>query len=121
MKRYLIILLLCFVFSGSALCQEMKIGRILDLYKQVSLKDRKAFDETIGGYAKGAETTNIIFRKQKGIRLWCKPEKLAMSNNQYAYLLSDYVDKNPEYKTRPMKQFPFVLVWALMDTFPCKK
>lgn len=68
------------------------------------------------GIADGIEWSNIRLQSNGQKKLYCPPEKLAMTVDQYRSIFVRYVKENPSEG-----QFPagLVMLEALVETFPC--
>lgn len=62
---------------------------------------------------------NVEIKNRNQAQFYCPPGKLSIARDQYVQVLSDYIDKNPNTKTEDFKVWPFYLLKALEETFPC--
>lgn len=110
--------------------------RFLVLLGVVLAASTSAADEgTVGGLLRSARTdpdtrllifisgeslawANTYAEAEKSGRMYCPPPKLAMTGEQYAQILTSYVDEN-SLEQRRKELFPMFLLKALIETFPC--
>ncbi|MCC6889909.1 MAG: hypothetical protein IT536_15370 [Hyphomicrobiales bacterium] len=75
----------------------------------------------LSGLADGISWSNVMFRTKSGPPSWrhhCPPDKLAVTDDQYAAIMRQRVRAHPD----ELKDFAAnVLIKALADTFPCTK
>lgn len=52
-------------------------------------------------------------------RLYCQPDHLALTAQQYVAIMSNYIHRHPETGKANFASFEGLLLNALVDTFPC--
>lgn len=91
------------------------VGDVFDKYK-----DSKSFRYSVAqvGDALGWANSLLVNRKQTPI--FCPPDNLSISDDQYWTIIEVYLDRHPEDRKLPENAWNMVAVTSLMYTFPCK-
>jgi hypothetical protein len=70
----------------------------------------------LNGIAQGIDWTEALLEQSGRKRLYCGPEKLSFTPDQYASILREYVKRNPKAGGLPIGG---AMLFAMIDTFPC--
>lgn len=85
-------------------------------YDQGDPNVRIAAEMTIFGAAEGLAWANAELSHHKEPRLYCQPEKLAITKDEAMNIFQKAVSDHPTDADEP---FGFVMMRALEETFPC--
>src|SRR5579859_7962650 len=80
------------------------------------VKDLKKFG--LSETENGMSWANTELRARGQPRLYCVPEKMAMSPDQADTILRSYLDEHPEQAKYPVA---LILLRAMEETFPCSQ
>lgn len=105
------------MLAASAHAQQPK-HTINDLLEFAAVDDR--FQGLITGAGRGIEGVRIHYIRNNITPLYCQPQNLSITGDQYKNILSGYISKNPNYGDLDMNAYGWVLLQALIDTFPCR-
>lgn len=76
-----------------------------------------------GGMLRGANDmlawTNAYAQQRKGVALYCSPDSIALTDDQVRDITERYLAKNPTLGESPLNQFPYAILLAMVDAFPC--
>jgi hypothetical protein len=86
----------------------IRISEEDDRFKGLLTGAGRAFD--------GLRAYNIINKKQP---LYCQPQNLVITGDQYIRITSSFIEKYPNYGKLDLNAFGYVMLEALIDTFPC--
>ena len=117
--RNFIVLAGLFVFSAATVNAEMKVWYYL------LTKDRK--DEITKNYVRGLGEGILEANTQatlKGIPLYCQPEKLALTTENYIDMIDRQIETAKRYhKDEELRELgiSMLLMLQLLETFPCSK
>jgi hypothetical protein len=67
----------------------------------------------------GSRACRQVDRRQS--KVFCVPPKLALPPEQIADIAEKYLDKHPQDAAQPSGLYPLVILYSLIDTFPCGK
>ena len=120
MKKIFLLLILFFYCNPSF--ADLKAKLWLDVKKK-NLKDLiKLGEENIGGIGQGIFWANISLKAIGKEPIYCQPSKLALNRSNYVDLVNGQIAK--QQKSGILKgdeSLGMLLVFALRETFPCKK
>jgi len=86
-----------------------------------SVKTTDWFRNYIGGVGEGIFWANDK-NKNLGISpLYCQPDKLTLSADNYLNILQRFIQDNKALKKHPEAPVELLLLEGLIETFPCKK
>jgi hypothetical protein len=71
------------------------------------------------GVGKGFEAVNIHLEMSGKPKIFCQPDKLAITGEQYTQIVSNYVNARPTWGKVDSRIFPEVMLQAMIYTFPC--
>ena len=67
----------------------------------------------------GSHACQRVSRRQS--KVFCVPPKQALPPEQIANIAEKYLEKHPQDATQPSGLYPLVILYALIETFPCGK
>ncbi|NTH17977.1 hypothetical protein G6L73_05850 [Agrobacterium rhizogenes] len=91
---------------------------INDLIKTAS--GDQHLQDLVLGFGKGLEAANLKLKAIGRSMLYCQPDGLAITGDQYVHIVDGYVQKHPTWGKVDGRILPEVLTQAMMDAFPCK-
>lgn len=83
------------------------------------LADRAYATIAVGSAGDAFMWANTALKTRGDQPLFCPPEKLAIKNEQYLDILQRYVQDRPSVGTDSSAVFPYALLRALVEVFPC--
>lgn len=89
----------------------------LDYWNSQDSNKHFMYGAYLSGMAAGYGWMNAELQSAKRPMVYCQPEKLALSAEIVAQLLSGYLKRHPEFK---QSSIGLVTLNALKDAFPCK-
>ncbi len=78
------------------------------------------FKSLVAGAGRGFEAANAELEQRGQPRLYCQPEHMAITPDQYVSFLTNYAARTPASRALQSSFFSLVLLKALADVFPCK-
>jgi hypothetical protein len=84
------------------------------------LKDTTWFKIYINGVGAGFERVNAYLNEVKRAPLYCQPEKLTLTPEDYLNIIQDSIRKNRD-TIKLHYPIEMILLRELMEKFPCKK
>ncbi len=84
------------------------------------LKDTAWFKIYINGVVVGFERGNAYLNEVKRAPLYCQPEKLTLTSEDYLNIIHNSIRKNKD-TIKPNYPVEVILLQTLMEKFPCKK
>ena len=119
-----ILVLLAFLsgfWKATAAEKSRTIIEMLNLYEAGTDQYKLVNRLLIGATGRALSWANSKLRVDGRAALYCPPDKLVMSNEQYLLMLESAVKKNPTLGTYPMNALGMITLDILIDTFPCSK
>lgn len=99
----------------------LTIGEMLRKYDNGSADHKGFYEKYIGRQGEGMGIANYALNQKGRSSLYCVPNNLALSHNQYFSLFRGIVEEMKYPLTRPAGTSGVYLIIALMENFPCKK
>ncbi|MDL2409949.1 hypothetical protein PY650_30905 [Rhizobium calliandrae] len=106
--------LLC--LAGSAGAQEDATVKAFVRYAQAN--DR--FRDVVAAAGRGLEAANSELERRGQPKLYCQPDHMAITPDQYVSFLANYTERNPQAGTMQAAFYSLVLLYAMVDVLPCK-
>ena len=86
-----------------------------------SVKATDWFKNYISGVGEVIFWANNRMRNLGMSPLYCQPDKLALSSDNYLDILQRFIQENKALKKHPESPVELLLLEGLIQTFPCKK
>jgi len=120
MKKIFLLIILFFYCNLSYADLTAKL--YLDVKKR-NIKDLiKLGENNIGGIGQGIFWANISLKAYGKEPIYCQPSKLALNQSNYVDLVNRQITKRQKLGTlKGDESLGMLLVFALKETFPCKR
>ena len=118
-KILLVLVLINAVFFSSTAWGEILVKD----YKKLKQTDKAFIAAYINGVGNGIDWSNTIMKVKIGNQLYCPPEKLALSVENYIRILDDEIEKREKsvgFEKVQEEPIEMDLLLGLLATFPCK-
>lgn len=93
----------------------------LETYEQkYKSRDNSNFKMYISGVGSGYEYMNLYLVVNKMPPVYCVPDNLALTADNYLSILDKTIEQSREHVS-PNVKIELILLQGLMQTFPCKK
>jgi len=89
----------------------------LEHYDRMEGREKDLWGIVFGQGHNGMEWVNSWLESKGRKPVFCTPAKIALTDDQVIDIMRRYVEANSDYQNHP---FGFVLLYALIDAFPCK-
>ena len=127
MRKLLMILIGCLVLSSPANAQETAAGEtangVLSLLEKAKISRERTHEARellqlhIGSIGRGIFWANTYMQESSGTLMYCPPEKLVVTTQQYVDILRQHVRREPKEGDLPTG---LALLRALISIYPCQ-
>ncbi|MFS8051551.1 hypothetical protein QD357_01860 [Rhizobium sp. BR 317] len=76
--------------------------------------------ELVLGAGSGLAAANAVLGQRGQPRLFCPPDTMSITADQYVSFLASYVKEHPQAGTGRDSFYSLVLLYAMKEVFPCK-
>ncbi|PTM96120.1 hypothetical protein [Mycoplana dimorpha] len=116
MRSKVIIGAVCAVLStvNFAVAEVLTVGDFVQ-----AAETNVGYRRVIEGAGRGMEGVNLHLYAVKQPELYCPPEKMAFTGDQYVEILANRARRSPALASMPAGLIGYAMLGALIQTFPC--
>lgn len=108
------------VSSGAWTGEKLTVGSVLFIHDNGADEEKSTMTDLIGFMGQGMEEANIRLKELKRRPIFCPPEKLHITTQQYFSIFRNFVEEH-KLEDKSEKAIRPILLFSLEATFPCPK
>ena len=122
MKKFLVVISIVFFFNSNSYADQHRatIGGFIELYDKSNAEQKRRAEKDFFLTGQGMLISNTELESLGRVKLYCQPDTLAITGNQYFSIFRRFLEKHKGLLSLETKGLGTVLMLALKDTFPCK-